>query len=294
MICDKCPNYCYLANNQIGRCKVIQNQNNDSVLLFNNQISQISIENIEKKPLYHYIPFSKTLSIGFSGCSMICDFCANWKISQNTDLVKTKEFDPEEIINKAISYSCNSITFTYNEPTLYQDYIKSVYIKKPSALKLILKTNAYLQEAQWKDLLKYVDAVNIDFKGSSDDYQNICKINSLSQIYNNIIYSCNNIHTEISIPIYSHSKPEDYNFIFNLNNRNIPIHLLKVYSTPNFLNQTDNNLLLYIKSYFNMYDYVYIHNVYDNSIDNNTYCNKCNILLIDRINKKVNTCQCKI
>jgi pyruvate formate lyase activating enzyme len=293
MICNICPNSCYLSENQIGFCKVYKNKDSRIINLFENQISQIAVDNIEKKPLYHYKSFSKTLSVGFIGCSMSCDFCANWKISQNTDLVDTKEFSINLLIEKAIENNCKSISFTYNEPLLYIDFIKRLYKEKPKDLDIVIKTNAFIQEVKWKDILNYVDAVNIDYKGSIEDYVNICKIKNISYIYNNIIYAINNIHTEISIPVYQHSQLEDYDFLINLSNKHTPLHLLKVYSTPNFINNTNKDALINIKNHLKCFHYVYVHNVYDKSLDNNTYCNNCKSVLIDRVNKKVNSCICK-
>lgn len=231
--CCLCPNLCILKKDQIGACFVRKNVNNTIELSEYGKITTISVDPIEKKPFYHYMPGSKTLSFGGFGCSMRCDYCENYEISQKNLSNNSTYFSPSDLCDIADSKNCDILCFTYNEPIIYFEYAIDVSIEcKKRNKKFILKTNAYCGEESWKILCEHSDAINIDWKGSRERYKIVTSVDH-EFIYDRIKDVVNNnIHLEISVPVYYDSKYDDYNdFMDNVSviDNNIPIHLLKIF-----------------------------------------------------------------
>ena len=107
------------------------------------------VDPIEKKPLYHFLPETKAFSIGTVGCNFKCDNCQNWDISQlsKQGMIVGTEVTPGKIVENAISTKCKSIAYTYNEPTIFIEFVKEVSkLAKDKKLKNIWVTNGYLSE----------------------------------------------------------------------------------------------------------------------------------------------------
>jgi len=176
MQCDTCPNFCKLKNGQRGRCFVRQCQGDDILLTTYGLISGFAIDPIEKKPLYHFLPGSRVLSFGTIGCNLNCQFCQNFHISQvkDGDLLKTKT-TPKEIADLAEEYHCQSVAFTYNEPTIYWEFARDVAIEcHRRGIKTVAVSNGYICAEPRKDFFEHIDAANIDLKAFTEDfYKNI-------------------------------------------------------------------------------------------------------------------------
>ncbi len=175
--CQLCPKFCTLKNNEIGNCKA--RKNIDGVLyslVYAKPVSSF-IDPIEKKPLFHFFPGTTAYSIGTSGCNLHCKFCQNWSISQaNPEDIPSKELSPEKIVQSAEKNSCSSIAYTYTEPNIFYEYVlDTAKLAKNKRIKNIIVTNAFINEAPIKELYRYIDAVNIDFKAFDEEfYQEIC------------------------------------------------------------------------------------------------------------------------
>lgn len=182
--CLACKHYCIIAENKVGICHVRGNIDNDLILLTHRLIASEHLDPIEKKPLYHFLPSTTTYSLGTFGCNFRCLFCQNWQLSQvikkiaNFDVSKalaflktySKEVSPEEVVKKAKRFGAKSIAYTYNEPTIWVEFIKEIAdLAKHEGLKNIMVSSGY----ESKETIEYVDSIdayNIDLKGFSNDF----------------------------------------------------------------------------------------------------------------------------
>lgn len=176
--CNICANYCKISEGAFGICKQHKNVNGELVDCSYGVISSAAVDPIEKKPLYHFLPGTKTYSIGGIGCNMSCLHCQNYIISQGyMDLVDTIKITPEMVVENALLNDCKSIAFTYNEPTIHLSFYRDIaLLAREKNLKIIYVSNGYFSDESLSEILKFVDAFNIDLKSiSSDFYKKICK-----------------------------------------------------------------------------------------------------------------------
>src|SRR5678816_1633183 len=121
--CDVCPRLCSLHEGQRGFCFVRARENNAIVLTTWGRSSGFCIDPIEKKPLNHFLPGSSVLSFGTAGCNLGCQFCQNWDISKSREMDTLASLaTPETIAETAKRLGCESIAFTYNDPTIFMEY----------------------------------------------------------------------------------------------------------------------------------------------------------------------------
>ena len=126
IVCILCKHYCTLNKGKSGICGVNFNIENK---LFNKTYghpSAVNIDPIEKKPLYHFLPSSNSLSIGTVGCNFRCPFCQNNSISQTTVVDESVVYTPQDLVDLAILHKTKSISYTYNEPTIWYQYAKDI------------------------------------------------------------------------------------------------------------------------------------------------------------------------
>lgn len=175
--CELCPNLCVLPNLARGRCGVRINIEGKLYSLVYGKPVAVHVDPIEKKPLSHFLPGTAVFSIATAGCNLGCIFCQNWQISQ----VKPEEADhynlsPEQIVTLALTYECPSIAYTYTEPTIFYEYMLDIAkLAKKAGIRNVMHSCGYINPKPLKELLKYMDAANIDLKGFSEEYyQEMC------------------------------------------------------------------------------------------------------------------------
>ena len=193
--CSACNHRCLISNGQAGVCGVRTNDNCNFNLLVHSKPCAVWVDPVEKKPLFHFLPGSKSFSIGTFGCNLSCLFCQNWDISQaprearKNDPSKWRLYfekllegqrtlTPEAAIKTALASACSSISYTYNEPTIFTEYALDIMEEAKKAnctLKHVYVTNGYETEECWNALNGRLDAANIDLKAFNDKfYRNIC------------------------------------------------------------------------------------------------------------------------
>lgn len=169
--CNLCPNRCILSEGQRGLCKVRENIGGKLYSLVYGQPVSINVDPIEKKPLYHFLPESKAYSLATAGCNLACKYCQNWDIAQRfpEDLESTP-MTPEEVVAKALQTKSQVIAFTYNEPTVWYEYMYDIAkLAKEKDLKTVMISSGYINHEPLKELLPYLDAVKVDFKSFNDE-----------------------------------------------------------------------------------------------------------------------------
>ena len=174
-VCELCPHACRIGIGEHGRCGSRYGEEDKLIAYTYGRLSSICVDPIEKKPLYHFYPGAKTFSIGSVGCNMRCRHCQNYAISQySTGKKRTTYASPEKAVDMCRRERMDIISFTYNEPTMWFEYILDIMDLDPD-LKCVLVTNGLINEEPLRELCKVTSAMNIDVKAFTDEfYMKIC------------------------------------------------------------------------------------------------------------------------
>jgi len=294
--CELCPHNCVIPDSGVGICKVRRNIDGKLYSLNYGKIISLMIDPIEKKPLYHFYPGSKTLSLAMQGCNFKCQFCQNCSISQinSPNDITGEELLPEDIIKIAKAKNVDIISYTYTEPTIFYEYmLELAMLAKSEGMKNVMVTNGFMSEKPLKDILKFIDAFNVDLKSfRHPTYENVIGGRLDTVLENLETISKSNSWLEVTtlvIPSLNDSKEEledIANFISNLD-KDIPWHVSKYYPHHKMKNNsTDTNLetltMAYgigVKAGLNN---VYIGNIVDEKFST-TICASCKKPVIERV-----------
>lgn len=292
--CSLCPHNCIIKPDSFGNCGARKNIGGTLYSRVYAKPVSMAIDPIEKKPLYHFLPGSTSLSIGTLGCNLHCLHCQNYDISQSkADEFTGREVKPEEIIKAAIKNSCKSISYTYNEPTIFYEYVlETAKLAREKGIKNVMVTNGYINKEPLKELYPLIDAANIDLKSLDEDfYKKICEVR-LKPILESIkeikkIGTWIEI-TNLIIPGYN-GKKEQIEKLVKWIKENVgiktPLHFSAFYPTYKLLDaeRTPPETLLKAKDIAEKHGlkYIYLGNT-SLSGSGNTYCPKCNKPLIER------------
>jgi len=172
--CLTCAHECVVSPEKRGICGVRENQDGKLYVLNYGKVIAINVDPIEKKPLFHFLPGTHSLSIASVGCNLRCLNCQNYGISQNFKEKKEipgQDLSPKEIVQMALGYKVPSISYTYTEPTIFLEYaLDAMKLAKNSGLKNIFVSNGFMSKESAKLAIPYLDANNIDIKGFSDEF----------------------------------------------------------------------------------------------------------------------------
>jgi len=177
--CQVCSHFCLIAPKKRGLCGVRENQKGKLYSLVYGKAIAVNIDPIEKKPLYHFLPGTHSLSIATVGCNFRCLNCQNYDISQGPKPDKpilSQEMPPEKIIQEALANHCPSISYTYTEPTVFLEYaLETMKLAKEKGLKNIWVTNGFMSPQTLKLIIPELDAANVDLKSFEESfYQKYC------------------------------------------------------------------------------------------------------------------------
>ena len=303
--CFLCSHHCRISNGKFGICNVRENRGG---VLFTHAYGDLIAQNIdpiEKKPLYHFLPGSRSFSIASIGCNFQCGFCQNWQISQVKEAqalgLRSEEVKPEEVVNQAKQTDSKSISYTYTEPTIFFEYAFEIaQLAKKEGLYNVFVTNGYMTKEMIHMIRPYLDAANIDLKYFNDDtYRKICK-GKLAPVLKNIeLMKKLNIWIEVTtLVVHGQNDSEEElkkitTFLAELNT-SIPWHISRFY--PQYKMEDLESTPMEILN--RAYDigksaglrYVYLGNV---GKGNNTYCYQCHRLLIERFGYSIKTYRVK-
>lgn len=166
--CDLCAHRCCIADGRMGACRVRKNINGTLYTMTYGRVVSQNADPVEKKPLYHFYPGSKAYSIATPGCNFRCRWCQNWQIAQMPREMQTilgGEYAPDEIVEAARAAGCQSIAYTYTEPTVFFEFTYDIArCARDASLHNIYVTNGFMTREMLELLWPYLDAANVDLK----------------------------------------------------------------------------------------------------------------------------------
>ncbi|MDI3546804.1 MAG: pyruvate formate lyase activating enzyme [Halanaerobiales bacterium] len=287
--CLLCPHECLISLNKRGICQGRLNQEGELITENYGMVSSLGIDPIEKKPLYHFYPGREVLSVGTFGCNFRCEFCQNWQISQEKP--ELREILPTDLVKLALDRETLGIAYTYSEPSVWYEYILDASrLARKQGLQNILVTNGYLNQEPLKELLPYLDGVNIDLKSFTEDfYHRVCG-GHLEPVLENIklIAASEDTHLELTTLIIPglNDSTEELKDLFSWVKgvgADIPLHLSRYF--PRYRLQKPPTPVKRMEETYNLakeyLDYVYLGNL-RTDYGSNTICPQCREIVIIR------------
>lgn len=302
--CFACAHECKIKKWDSGICHVRQNLDGKLATLIYAEVSSMNVDPIEKKPLFHFYPGSRVFSLGSVSCNFKCEHCQNYDISfADVRELGTTEVLPERSVQLALERNCRGIAWTYNEPAIWFEYTyDSAILAKEAGLYTVYVTNGYMSPQALEKIGPYLDAANVDVKGFSKKfYGSVCNAR-----LDPVLRTCERMHeTDIHLEL-------TYLIIPGLNDDDeqlaafstwavsidpdIPVHFSRFHPDWRMLDRPATPMETLEKAHHIATSaglrYVYLGNVA--SLHENTFCPKCNTLVIERggyqTKKRGNTC----
>ncbi len=175
--CRLCPHNCLIAEGETGICQVRRNVGGKLIAESFGHPAAVAVDPIEKKPFGWFRPGTKTFSVGTFGCNLGCRFCQNDSLSRRGcgGNQPAQYLAPRRIIELAIEHGCETIAFTYNEPTVFIEYaMATAHLARIAGLGTVLVSNGYINPEPRAEFYPLIDAANIDLKGNGDFYRELC------------------------------------------------------------------------------------------------------------------------
>ena len=292
--CLICPNECTLKSGELSDCRNRINKDGKLYSIAYGNPCAIHVDPVEKKPLYHFMPSTRTFSVATAGCNLACLNCQNWTISQKSP-TETDNYDlmPDKLVNEAIRNNCPSIAYTYSEPITFFEYTTdSAKLAKQAGLKNILVSAGFINEEPLRYLSQHIDAANIDLKSFSDSIYLKLNAGKLHTVLNTLkILHEEGVWLEITnliIPGWTDDLDmikKMCDWLYQNELYNYPLHFSRFH--PQYkLNQLPPTPVSTLKKAREIamnsgIRFVYIGNA-PGTDASNTYCPKCNKLLIER------------
>ena len=292
--CELCPKECIIKPGQSGECRVRVNLDGSLRTVVYGHPCARNIDPVEKKPLYHFLPGTSIYSIATVGCNLHCRNCQNWSISQaNPEDSLAEEYSPAQLVRLARARRCRSLAFTYTDPIIYYEYtFDTAVLAHQQGLRNVLVTAGYINPQPWQELLRHIDAANIDLKSIRDSfYRDICYA-TLKPVQNALVLAKTmGVLVEVTnliIPTLNDSDAdltELIRWVRDNLGRDTPLHfsvfrpLYRLRNLPPTPDETmERARQIAISEGMN---YVYIGNILSPR-GQNTYCGKCGAELIVR------------
>jgi pyruvate formate lyase activating enzyme len=286
--CGLCPFNCLINDGKAGVCGVRINQGGVLRSKIYNRATSVGIDPIEKKPLYHFHPGSSILSIGTAGCNFHCAFCQNWEISQNPDAA-VRDISPEALLETAKKEGSLGIAYTYSEPSIWiETVLETSRLFHKHGLKNVLVTNGYINPEPLRDLLPFIDAMNIDVKAFKEEFYTKYCAGKLKPVLENVEFLQGKTHIELTmliIPTLNDDLKEVEKFVSWVSSmdKSMPVHFSRYHPQYKMtIPPTPEETLVRIYEFAReKLDNVYVGNIRIPGAEN-TYCSSCGNLLIER------------
>ena len=292
--CFLCPRHCHIHEGQSGFCFIRVNRGGKLYSLGYGSPAALQIDPIEKKPLNHFLPGTRVFSMGTAGCNMGCFFCQNWDISKSRhDQVHSQQISPEEVPLLAKKYNCPSLAFTYNEPTIWGEYVIDICREaKKHGLKTVMVTNGYITREAFHDIYDHIDAANVDLKAFTENFYGKITLTHLQPVLDTLRWLKNETNvwfeiTNLMIPTLNDDPQESRklaDWILENLGPDVPLHFtafhpdFKLQDKPRTPPETLHRArAIALEAGLH---YVYEGNIYSDGADTN--CPACKTVLIRR------------
>ena len=295
--CLTCERRCLLAPGASGWCRTRTNVDGTLVTLNYGNVSAISANPIEKKPLHHFFPGSAALTGGSWGCNFGCPWCQNWDISKSP-LRRGHYITPEDFVQTAVNWGCQGTSISFNEPTLSLEWSLDVFrLARKEGLYNTYVTNGYMTP-QALDLLcdAGLDAMNVDVKGDAHAVNKYCQGIDVEKVWRNCLHARQrSVHLEITtlvIPGVNHDEETLGGIARKIHGElgaQTPWHLSAYH--PAYRYSAPPTPVTALERGWSLahevgLQYVYLGNVPGHRLEN-TYCPLCGLLLIERQDLRV-------
>jgi len=190
LVCELCPRQCQIAEGKAGFCFARQHHGGQLVSVVYGRSTGFCVDPIEKKPLYHFLPGTPTLSFGTIGCNLGCLHCQNWQTSRCRSLdVLMERATPDVIANAARQLGCPSVSLTYNEPIVWAEYaVETARECRSLGVKTVAVTNGYIRPEPAKWFFESIDATNVDLKSFRDSFYRNVAGGVLQPVLDTLVY----------------------------------------------------------------------------------------------------------
>ncbi|MGC9356470.1 MAG: AmmeMemoRadiSam system radical SAM enzyme [Anaerolineae bacterium] len=302
--CRVCEHFCTLKPDEWGKCGVRVNREGAIYSTVYGQAIATHIDPIEKKPLFHFLPGSPALSIGTYGCNMRCRWCQNWHISQTRERDSQRDpgdiLPPDGLVESCLRRDIPCIAYTYNEPTVFFEYTyDTAKLAHGQGITNVYVSNGFMSQEALEAIVPYLDGINVDLKGFSDDLYRTYTDARLAPVKRNIAYIAKDTDvwievTTLLIPGLNDSNEELRALATWLAeiSPDLPWHVTAFYPTYQMQDRPRTAPSTLQRAHQIGKDaglrFVYVGNILDPDREN-TYCPQCHTLLIKRWGYRTHT-----
>uniref|UniRef100_A0A7C4RU17 AmmeMemoRadiSam system radical SAM enzyme n=1 Tax=Desulfatirhabdium butyrativorans TaxID=340467 RepID=A0A7C4RU17_9BACT len=292
--CTLCAKNCMIAPGERGVCRARMNENGKLFSLVYGKPVALHLDPIEKKPFYHFLPGKQAYSLGTTGCPLSCQFCQNWEISQAMpEDIAAPYRSPEWIRQEASIRSAPVIAFTYNEPTVFFEYMMDIAsLAKEKGIRCVVVSCGFMNPQPLQEMCMMMDAIKIDLKGFSGDfYRRFCKADLEPVLRSIKTVAKSKVHLEIVnlvIPGLNDSLPmmtELIRWVAGEIGPDVPIHFTRFHPDYQMRNLPPTPVATLEKAYDLALQaglrYPYVGNVPAHP-GNHTRCPNCHRVVIER------------
>lgn len=296
VVCGVCARRCRIPEGRTGFCRVRKNLGGKLFSLVYGRTLTLSIDPVEKKPLFNFRPGTQCVGISTYGCNFSCLHCQNYHLSQDWDegmLAGVPLTPPEEIVQKTLESGVEGIAYTYNEPTVFVEYaLDTMKLAREKGLYNVWVSNGYMSREVAEAIIPFLDAINIDLKGDARFYREVCGNAEIARVKENIeFFHKKKVHVEVTnliVPGYNDRDAqirEVSEFIASLSPE-MPLHFSAFFPCWKLehIPPTPQAAILRAKEIAEGagLKYVYVGNIQGE--ENLTKCKKCGSVLISRHN----------
>ena len=292
--CNVCAYRCLIHDGKLGNCRTRKNTGGKIYTLIYGTVTSTASDPIEKKPLYHFYPGSDSYSMGSVGCSFHCEHCQNWTISQaDIQDVYTHDVTPEQAISAAMNAGCRSVSWTYNEPSIWLEFTRDCAIEAHrNSLQTVYVTNGYATPEHMEAMKGLLDAYRVDIKAFTDDfYRKVCKARLQPVLESTKIAREYGMHVEVvTLVIPGLNDGDDElrglsKWVFDNLGPDTPVHFTRFHPMYKMGERSSTPLKTLEKAHDiargEGLNYVYLGNTPGHKYES-TWCPKCGEMLIER------------
>lgn len=294
--CLLCAHFCRIEDGGRGQCGVRENRGGKLFTLSHDRVAALNLDPVEKKPLFHFLPGTTTLSLGTQGCNLACLFCQNASLSQPPRLGAAPQgnhIPPQEIVRLARKSKAASVAYTYSEPTIFFELMRETAIlAREEGLANIMVSNGFQSPQCLDELKNLIQAANVDLKSFRDEfYRDICSAR-LGPVLKNLAHMKKlDWHLEVTslvIPEINDSDRELTDiarFVRDELGRDTPWHVSRFHPCHQMLEHRPTPLDTLKRAYDigrgEGLHHVFVGNVPNSGLEN-TFCPGCGQMVVER------------